>query len=869
MSENKAPEGDRIPITIEEELRSSYLDYAMSVIIGRALPDVRDGLKPVHRRILYGMLEGGSTSTKAYRKSARIVGDVMGKYHPHGDQAIYDTAVRMAQDFSMRYTLVDGQGNFGSVDGDSAAAMRYTEVRLTRLAEELLGDDITKETVDWVPNYDGSLSEPTVLPARFPNLLINGSAGIAVGMATNIPPHNLTEIIDATIAVVRNPGVGIEELLEIVPGPDFPTAGFIHGLKGIRDAYTTGRGIIQMRARAIIKEAEKGKRAAIIVNELPYQVNKARLVEQIANLVQAKRLEGIADLRDESDRDGIRMKIELKRDAIPEVVLNNLFKLTQMQTTFGIILLGVLNNQPKIFNIKELLENFIEHRKEVVVRRTRFDLARALERAHILEGLVIALDHLDEVIKLIRAAADPATAKSGLMENFNLSVLQAQAILDMRLQRLTGLERDKIIEEYAELKKTIAHLEAILGSEAMVADIVVDELSEIRAKYGDERRTEIVADLGDLSIEDLIAEEDMVITVSRDGYIKRSAVSVYRAQRRGGRGRRGMATKSEDLVWKLFVASTHATMLFFTSSGRVFVRKVHELPDIGPAARGRALVNLLQLDSGERVAALLAIRDFAEHPDSFLFFATRMGRVKRTPLKDYANIRSNGLRAVVINEGDGLLSVQLTDGASQVFMGTHQGMGIRFPESDARSMGRVTAGVRGIKLRDKDFVEEVAIVSPDDDHDILVVTDLGFGKRTAVSEFRLQGRGGYGVALIKLTKKNGNVIGMHHVYEDEQLLIVTEGGILIRMNIAEIRRIGRATQGVRLIRLDEGDRVVSVAVAGADNDEEEDIESAEPDENQTSEDSAAGTVEDKTNEDSKDDGADDLDSDTEDPGAES
>jgi DNA gyrase subunit A len=846
MSENKAPEGDRIPITIEDELRSSYLDYAMSVIIGRALPDVRDGLKPVHRRILYGMMEGGSTASKAYRKSARIVGDVMGKYHPHGDQAIYDTAVRMAQDFSMRYTLIDGQGNFGSVDGDSAAAMRYTEVRLTRLAEEMLGDDIAKATVDWVPNYDGSLTEPTVLPARFPNLLVNGSAGIAVGMATNIPPHNLREVIAATTALVRDPHLGIEELFEFIPGPDFPTAGFIHGLKGIRDAYTTGRGIIQMRARARIREIEKGRRAAIIVNELPYQVNKARLVEQIANLVQAKRLEGIADLRDESDRDGIRMVVELKRDAIPEVVLNNLYKLTQMQTTFGIILLGVLNNQPKIFNLKELLQNFIEHRKEVVVRRTEFDLARARERAHILEGLVIALDNLDAVIKLIRAAADPVAARNGLMENFGLSERQAQAILEMRLQRLTGLERDKIVEEYAELKKTIAHLEAVLGSEAMVADIVVEELEEIRAKYGDDRRTEIIADLGDLSIEDLIAEEDMVITVSRDGYIKRSAVSVYRSQRRGGRGRRGMATKAEDEVWKLFVASTHATMLFFTSSGRVFVRKVHELPDIGPAARGRALVNLLQLDKDERVAALLAIRDFAEHEGAFLFFATRKGRVKRTPLKDYANIRSNGLRAVVINEGDDLLSVQLTDGARQVFMGTHQGMGIRFAESNVRSMGRVTAGVRGINLRKNDFVEEVATVDPEDDHDILVVTDLGFGKRTAVSEFRLQGRGGFGVALIKLTEKNGNVIGMHHAREDEQLLLVTEGGILIRMNVSEIRRIGRATQGVRLIRLDEGDRVVSVAVTDGENDNDDNGEDTGIAEDQVGDGEITATAEDST-----------------------
>ena len=827
MSEKTVPEGDRRPITIEDELRSSYLDYAMSVIIGRALPDVRDGLKPVHRRILYGMLEGGNTASRAHKKSARIVGDVMGKYHPHGDQAIYDTIVRMAQDFSMRYTLVDGQGNFGSVDGDSAAAMRYTEIRMTRLAEEMLGDDIAKDTVDWSPNYDGSMAEPTVLPARFPNLLVNGSAGIAVGMATNIPPHNLTEIIDGTVALIRDSELTVEQLMETIPGPDFPTAGFIHGKRGIYDAYTTGRGIIQMRARATIREPEKGRRAAIIVHELPYQVNKARLVEQIASLVQAKRLEGIADLRDESDRDGIRLLIELKRDAVPEVVLNNLYKLTQMQTTFGIILLGVLNNQPKIFTLKELLSNFIDHRKEVVVRRTEFDLARARERAHILEGLVIALDHLDEVIKLIRAAADPATAKAGLVENFGLSERQAQAILDMRLQRLTGLERDKIVDEYAELKKTIAHLEAVLGSEAMVADIVVEELEELKDRYGDQRRTEIVADLGDLSIEDLIAEEDMAITVSRGGYIKRSAVSVYRAQRRGGRGRRGMATKSEDEVWRVFVASTHATMLFFTTAGRVFARKVHELPDVGPAAKGRALVNLLQLDGDEKVAALLSIRNFDDHPDDFLFFATRLGRVKRTPLAAYSNIRANGLRAVVINDGDDLLSVQVTDGERHVFMGTHQGMGIRFRESDVRSMGRVSAGVRGINLRKGDFVEEVATVDPEGENDILVVTDLGFGKRTAVSEFRVQGRGGLGVALVKLTKKNGNVVGIHHVNEDEQLLMVTEGGMIIRMNVDEIRRIGRATQGVRLIRLGDEDRVVSVAVTAAESNHEDDEAAAD------------------------------------------
>ncbi len=803
--------GDRVPVTIEEELKSSYLDYAMSVIIGRALPDVRDGMKPVHRRILFGMWEGSNTASRPHKKSARIVGDVMGKYHPHGEGAIYDTAVRMAQEFSMRYILVDGQGNFGSVDGDAPAAMRYTEIRLTRLAEEMLGDDIGKETVDWVPNYDGSMKEPVLLPARLPNLLVNGSSGIAVGMATNIPPHNLREIVDACIAVARQPALPEGDLLKIVPGPDFPTAAFIHGRKGIYDAYTTGRGIIQMRARAAIEEAERGKRAAIIVNELPYQVNKARLVEQIASLVQAKRLEGIADLRDESDRDGIRMVIELKRDAIPEVVLNNLYKLTQMQATFGIILLGVLNNRPQVFTLRELLQHFIDHRKEVVVRRTQYDLARANERAHILEGLVVALDNLDRVIELIRAAPDPAAANAELQAQFGLSQPQAQAILDMRLQRLTGLERDKIIEEYQDIKRQISHFTAVLESEDMVLDIVVEELSKIKEQYGDERRTEIIADLGEISVEDLIAEEEMVITVSRGGYIKRSALAAYRAQRRGGRGRRGMATKTEDEVWKLFVASTHATLLFFTTAGRVFARKVHELPDVGPNARGRALINLLPVEKDERIAALLAIRDFSNHEGSYLLFATRKGRVKRTALAEYANIRSNGLRAVAINEGDDLLSVHLTTGDRHVFMGTHHGMGIRFEESQARPMGRTTAGVRGINLRDGDWVEEVATVDPTDQSDILVVTDLGFGKRTAVDEFRIQKRGGYGLKLIQLTEKNGAVAGIRHVHENDQVLLLTEGGMVIRMNVDEIRRIGRSTQGVRVIRLDDGDRVVSVA----------------------------------------------------------
>jgi DNA gyrase subunit A len=825
------PRADRAAVTIEEELKNSYLDYAMSVIIGRALPDVRDGLKPVHRRILYGMWESGTTAARGYKKSARIVGDVMGKYHPHGDQAIYDTAVRMAQDFSMRHPLIDGQGNFGSVDGDSPAAMRYTEVRLTRLSDDMLGDDIDKETVDWVPNYDGSLTEPTVLPARFPNLLVNGSSGIAVGMATNIPPHNLGEMIDSCIALLSDPELTVEDLMNFVPGPDFPTAGFILGRKGIHDAYTTGRGIVRMQARTRIREAEKGRRAAIIVSELPYQVNKARLVEQIAALVQNKRLEGIADLRDESDRDGIRVVIELKRDAIPEVVQNNLFQITQMRTTFGIILLGLINNQPKVFNLKELIQHFLDHRREVILRRTTHDLNRARERAHILEGLVIALDNLDAVIKLIRAAPDPQGARDGLMSGFGLSQRQAQAILDMRLQRLTGLERDRIVEEYQEIKQLIAHLEKVLDSEEMVTEIIVEELAEVKKKFGNQRRTELISDPSEISIEDLIAEEEMVVTVSRGGYVKRSPSSIYRAQHRGGRGRRGMATKNEDEVWQLFVASTHATMLFFTSTGRVFARKVHELPDVGPSALGRALVNLLQLAPDEHVRALLAVRDFSAHENAHLFFATRHGRVKRTPLGEYANIRVNGLKAVVINDGDALLSVRLTHGDSHIFMGTNRGMSIRFSETDARPMGRVTAGVRGINLRKGDFVEEVAIFDPTEEMDILVVTDLGYGKRTPISEFRVQRRGGYGIKLIQLTEKNGMVAAIRHVEEDDEILVVTEGGMLIRMNAAEIRRIGRATQGVRIIRLKEGDRVVSVARAEASEDEDIDVadeEGAEP-----------------------------------------
>jgi DNA gyrase subunit A len=813
---------DRIPVAIEKELKRSYLDYAMSVIIGRALPDVRDGLKPVHRRILFGMSEQGNTAGKPYRKSARIVGDVMGKYHPHGDAAIYDALVRMAQGFSMRHVLVDGQGNFGSVDGDNAAAMRYTEVRLARLAEEMLGDDLEKETVEWLPNYDGSLKEPAVLPSKFPNLLVNGSSGIAVGMATNIPPHNLSEVIDATVAFARNPGIGIEELIKLIPGPDFPTAGIIRGTAGIRQAYTTGHGSVQMQARARIEHQKKGDRVAIIVSELPYQVNKARLVERIAELVQGKEIEGVSDLRDESDRDGVRVVIELKRDAVPQVVLNQLFKLTPMQTSFGITFLAIVDNQPRVLTLAEMLGHFLEHRKEVVTRRTRYDLARAEERAHILEGLVIALDHLDEVIKTIRAAADPPAAKAALMGNFGLSEPQAQAILEMRLQRLTALERDKIITEHKEVLALIARLKAILASEKLVLDIIIGELEETKQRFADPRRTEILPEEAEFSVEDLIAEEDVVVTVTRAGYIKRAAVSIYRAQRRGGRGRRGAAVRDEDPVEHLFVASTHDVLLVFTSVGKVYWLKVHEVPEASPAARGKAIVNLLPVGQDEKVAALVAVKEF--DAERFLLFATRRGKVKKTELSAYANPRSSGIIAVDLEQGDDLLDVRLTDGKSHVFLGTHKGMGIRFPESDVRPMGRVAAGVRGVTLRADDFVEVMAAFPADDQGDILVVAERGFGKRTPVAEFREQGRGGKGITLMRVTPRTGNVAGMRHVHGDEDIMLVTAQGMMIRTSASGVRRIGRATQGVKLIELGEGDQVVAVAKLAEREEDETDQE---------------------------------------------
>ncbi|BCW92334.1 MAG: DNA gyrase subunit A [Thermoanaerobaculum sp.] len=809
MSDSLFFREEKIPVSIEQELKRSYLDYAMSVIVGRALPDVRDGLKPVHRRILYGMWEQGNTAGKPYKKSARIVGDVMGKYHPHGDAAIYDALVRMAQPFSMRHVLVDGQGNFGSVDGDNPAAMRYTEVRLSRLAEEMLGEDLEKETVNWQPNYDGSLQEPTVLPARFPNLLVNGSSGIAVGMATNIPPHNLGEVIDACVALAKNPEATVDDLLRYLPGPDFPTAAIIRGTDGIRKAYATGQGAVQVQARAVIEHHPKGGKTAIVITELPFQVNKAKLVERIAELVQSKEIDGISDLRDESDRDGIRVVVELKRDAVPQVVLNQLYKLTPMQSSFGINLLAIVEGQPKVLTLKQALEHFLAFRKEVVVRRTRFDLAKAKERAHILEGLVIALDHLDEVIATIRKAPDPPTAKLQLCQRFGLSELQAQAILDLRLQRLTALERDKILAEYQEVLALIERLTAILGSEQLVLEIVIEELLDIKKRFAEPRRTEILPDASELRLEDLIVEEDVVVTVTRAGYIKRSPVSAYRAQRRGGRGRRGALAKDEDPVEHLFVASTHDVLLVFTSRGKVHALKVHEIPDASPASRGKAIVNLLPIPQDERVAALVAVKSFTE--DRFLLFATRAGKVKKTELSAFANIRSGGIAAIALEEGDDLLAVRLTDGQSHVFLGTHRGMAIRFHEREVRPMGRVAAGVRGIALRDGDFVEEMATFPENEGGDILVVSEKGFGKRTPVEEFRLQGRGGTGIILMHLTERTGAVAGIRHVHEDDDVLLVTAQGMLIRTRSAEIRRTGRAAQGVRLINVNGDDRVVAVA----------------------------------------------------------
>jgi DNA gyrase subunit A len=819
----------RVPVNIEDEMRKSYLDYAMSVIIGRALPDVRDGLKPVHRRILYGMYEQGNTAGKAYKKSARIVGDVMGKYHPHGDSAIYDALVRMAQDFSMRYMLVDGQGNFGSLDGDNPAAMRYTEVRLTKLAEELMRDDIDKETVDWVPNYDGTEKEPAVLPAKYPNLLVNGSSGIAVGMATNIPPHNLGEVIDACLMMIENPKSTMREIITVLPGPDFPTAGFIHGREGIWQAYTTGRGIIQVRARAVFETSKKNDKQQIVVTELPYMTNKARLMEKIAEMVKEKRLEGISDLRDESDREGIRVVVELKRNEVPEVILNNLYQFTQMQTTFGIIFLAIVNNKPEVMDLPTIIRHFIEHRKEIVVRRTRFELRKAQERAHILEGLVKALDHLDQVISLIRGSKTPPEAKQGLISEFQFTEVQAQAILDMRLQRLTGLERDKIVQEYNEVLALIGRLKEILASEHLVLSIISNELREIKEQYGDPRRTEIVAESSDITIEDMIADEDMVITVSRGGYIKRSPLSLYRAQRRGGRGRVGMQTKEEDIVEHLFVATAHAYVLVFTDRGRMYWLKVHAIPEVAANARGKAIVNLLPVEQNENVRALLTTKDFTE--GKYVVMATRSGKIKKTELAAFSNVRQTGIIAIDINEGDDLYAVRLSDGNSDIFVGKAGGRVIRFNESEVRPMGRGASGVRAVALREDDHVVEMDVLpagvvtedteaEPEVDENaevagdsrsgyIFTVTENGYGKRTPVSAYPTKHRGGYGVIDIKTTERNGNVAGMAVVFDEDQVLLITEQGMIIRVPVSTIAPKGRNIQGVRVVKLDENDRVVA------------------------------------------------------------
>jgi DNA gyrase subunit A len=806
----------KVPVYIEEEMRESFMAYAMSVIISRALPDVRDGLKPVHRRVLYAMYDASNTSDKPYKKSARLVGDIMGKYHPHGDTAIYDTIVRMAQDFNLRYPLVDGQGNFGSIDGDNPAAMRYTEIRMTPLAEEMLAD-IEKETVDFIPNYDDSLKEPAVLPSKIPNLLINGSAGIAVGMATNIPPHNLSEVVDALIATVENPEITIKQLMRHIPGPDFPTGGFIHGREPIIQAYHEGKGIVQMRGKAFTETVKRTGKEQIIISEIPYMVNKKRLIEQIAELVNDKKIEGIGDLRDESDRDGMRIVIELKRDAVSEIIINQLHKHTQLQDSFGMNMLAIVDGKPKLLNLKEALKCFLDHRKEVVTRRTAYDLRKAEERLHILEGYRIALDHLDAVITLIRNSQDPKVAKEGLMSNFALSELQAQAILDLRLQRLTGLERDKIMEEHREMVELIAKLGAILADEKEIYRIIVAELKDMKERYGDERRTQIIDHSDEISIEDMIVEEDMVVTISHEGYIKRNPVTLYRAQRRGGKGKIGATTREEDFVEYLFVASTHSYILFFTTIGKVYWIKVHELPQAGRAAKGKPIVNLLHLEPGERVSAFLSVREFQE--GRFVIFATKQGLVKKTELMLYAHPRASGIRAIGLEPNDEVIGVRLTDGNQEIILSTLDGQSIRFKEEQVRPTGRGTYGVAGINLETDDAIVSMEILSLG--ANLLTVSENGYGKRTPMEEYRLQSRGGKGIITMKTTDKTGRVVGVQQVTDDDQLMLVTNIGKIIRLRVKDIRVIGRNTQGVHLIGLEEGERVVSLARLAEKEEEEQ------------------------------------------------
>jgi len=809
MTEQSVESGQQPTIAISRELRKSYMDYAMSVIIGRALPDVRDGLKPVHRRTLFAMRELGNTYNRAYIKSARIVGDVIGKYHPHGDTAAYDTLVRMAQDFSMRYPLVDGQGNFGSMDGDSAAAMRYTEARMTRLDQELVAD-LDKETVDFVPNYDNSLQEPSVLPSKIPNILINGSEGIAVGMATKIPPHNLTEVINGLVALVENPEITVHQLMEIITGPDFPTGGFICGRAGIREAYETGRGVIIMRSKTHI-EPRGAHGESIIITEIPFQQNKASLVEKIALLVKEKRITSIAEIRDESDRHGVRVVLDLRKDEIPEVVINQLYKMTPLQKSFGIILLCIVNNKPEVLNLKQILQHFLAHRKTVIYRRTAYELRKAEERAHILEGLKIAITNLDEVVELIRGSANPAVAKEGLMQRFELSEIQAQTILDMRLQRLTGLERDKIVSDYNEIIEKIGWFNQVLNDDNLVTQIIREEFEKIREEYGDGRRTEIIDAPDEILPEDMITPEEMVVTISHSGYIKRNPINLYRAQRRGGKGIKGMVTLDDDFVVNLYTASSLDTFLFFTNRGRVFWRKVYELPLAGRTARGKAIVNLLELGEGEKVAAILPVADLANMDDSVsVLTVTKLGRVKKTFISEYKRPMRKGKFGLTIRDDDEILSAAITSGNDEIILVTKKGLSIHFHENDVRAMGRLAAGVKGISLGEDDEVVGVAVLQSDDS--ILTVTENGYGKRTAVSEYPLQNRGGKGVFTIKTSERNGNVVGVQPVDDEDQVMLIANSGKIIRMPMDTVRIIGRNTQGVCLINLEEGEFVVDMSM---------------------------------------------------------
>ena len=793
-------------VSIEKEMKKSYLDYAMSVIIGRALPDVRDGLKPVHRRVLYAMQELKNDWNKAYKKSARIVGDVIGKYHPHGDAAVYDTIVRMAQDFSLRYPLVDGQGNFGSVDGDPPAAMRYTEIRMMRLAHQML-EDLDKETVDFVPNYDESLNEPLVLPTRVPNLLVNGSAGIAVGMATNIPPHNLSEVIDAITAVIDYPEISMEELIEHVPGPDFPTGGIIYGTKGIHDAYRKGRGIIRIRARLNVEKDKRTGYETIIVSELPYQVNKAKLVEKIAQLIRDRQIVGVRYVRDESDREGMRLALGLKKEQIAGVVINQLYKHTRMETTFGVIFLAVVNNRPELMNLKEILEYFILHRKEIIIRRTRYDLNKAEDRAHILEGYITALDDLDEVVALIRHSSSPAEAKSRLVDKFELTPVQAQAILDLRLQQLTGLEREKIAEEYKNTLKSIARFKEILGNERLVLNIIKEELKELQENFGDHRYTEIVAETREISIEDMIVEEDMVVTISRRGYIKRNPITLYRNQRRGGKGKTAMGTKEDDFVEHLFVASTHHTFLFFTNMGKVYWCKVYDIPQASRMSLGKAIVNLLNFGINEKLTTVLAVPSF--EPGYNVIMATKSGIIKKTDLMAFSRPRSGGIIAISLGQGDELISARITDGTMNVFLGSFGGKSIRFHESDVRPSGRTAMGVRGMRLDQEDHIVGMEVLSHG--QTLFAVTENGFGKRTSIDEYPVQKRGGKGVIAIKASKRNGKVVGLLLVEEDDDLMLMTNIGKIIRMPIKGISVISRNTQGVKLMGMEADEQVMGAA----------------------------------------------------------